>query len=94
MKVYEVFLRKAGKEEFRHAGALEAPDAEMAVMYGRESYARRGEGAEMWLVDRSDIIAADPDFIAVNEHKPHRHNDGSAIADRRKRKRAEEATNS
>jgi ring-1,2-phenylacetyl-CoA epoxidase subunit PaaB len=94
MKVYEVFLKKAGKDEFRHAGALEAPDAEMALMYGRESYARRAEGAEMWLVERSDIIAADPDFIAVNEHKPHRHNDGSAIADRRKRKRAEEAATS
>ncbi len=92
MNVYEVFLKKAGKDEFRHAGSLEAPDAEMALLYGRESYARRAEGAEMWLVERSQIIAADPDFIAVNENKPHRHNDGSAIAERRKRKRTEDAS--
>ncbi len=84
MNVYEVFLKKAGKDEFRHAGSLEAPDAEMAVMYGRESYARRAEGAEMWLVDRKDLIVADPDFMAANADKPHRHNDGSAVAERRR----------
>lgn len=89
MNVYEVFLKKAGKDEFRHAGSLEAPDAEMAIMYGRESYARRAEGAEMWLVERSNLIEADPTFLAANADKPHRHNDGSAIAERRKRNRAE-----
>ena len=56
-------------------------------MYGRESYARRAEGAEMWLVERGDIIAADPAFLAANIDKPHRHNDGSEIAARRKRQR-------
>ncbi len=90
MNVYEVFLKKAGKDEFRHAGSLEAPDADMAIMYGRESYARRAEGAEMWLVERSNLIEADPGFLAVNADKPHRHNDGSAVAERRKRKREED----
>lgn len=87
MNVYEVFLKKAGKDEFRHAGSLEAPDAEMAVMYGRESYARRAEGAEMWLIDRANLIEADPSFLAANLDKPHRHNDGSTVAERRKRTR-------
>ena len=89
MKVFEVFLKKAGKDEFRHAGSLEAPDRQIAVMYGRESYARRAEGAEMWLVERADIIEADPAFVAANADKPHRHNDGSVVAARRKRKRTE-----
>lgn len=93
MNVYEVFLKKAGKDEFRHAGSLEAPDAEMAIMYGRESYARRAEGAEMWLVERPNIIEADPNFLAANAEKPHRHNDGSAVAERRKRNRAESSEN-
>ncbi len=88
MKVYEVFLKKAGKDEFRHAGSLEAPDDEMAIMYGRESYARRAEGAEMWLVERSHVVEADPSFMAANVDKPHRHNDGAEIAARRKRARA------
>jgi len=93
MNVYEVFLKKAGKDEFRHAGSLEAPDAEMAIMYGRESYSRRAEGAEMWLVERSNVIEADPSFLAANADKPHRHNDGSAVADRRKRNRAQAQEN-
>ncbi len=91
MKTYEVFLKKAGKDEFRHAGSLAAPDDEMAEMYGRESYARRGEGSEMWLVERAHLIVGDPDELLVNSTKPHRHNDGSAIASRRKRLRADES---
>ena len=84
MRVYEVFLRKEGKEEFRHAGSLEAPDPELAKLLARESYARRGEGDEMWLVDRATIVEAEPDLLAPNTDKPHRHNDGSKIAAWRK----------
>jgi ring-1,2-phenylacetyl-CoA epoxidase subunit PaaB len=89
MKTYEVFLKKAGKDEFRHAGALDAPDDDMARLLARESYVRRGEGAQMWLVARSAIIEADEEFLSPNFDKPHRHNDGSNIAARRKRKRSE-----
>jgi len=89
VRVYEVFLKRAGKEEFRHAGALEAPDDQMALTYAREAYARRSEGAQMWLVQRANIVAADPADLATNQTKSHRHNDGSVIAARRKQKRAE-----
>jgi len=91
MKVYEVFLKRPGKEEFRHAGSLEAPDDEMAELYGREAYSRRHEGSEMWLVERRHLIVADPDDLDVNEDKPQRHNDGSTIAGRRRRLREEAA---
>lgn len=87
MRVYEVFLKRPGKDEFRHVGAMEAPDSVLAELYARETYARRHEGSEMWLVDRADLVVADPAALEVNEDKPHRHNDGSAIAARRKRRR-------
>ncbi len=87
MNVYEVFLKKPGRDEFRHAGSLEAPDPEMALMYARESYNRRGEGAEMWLVDRADVLVADEADLDVNTDKPHRHNDGSLVAARRRDRR-------
>lgn len=90
MKTYEVFLKKAGKDEFRHAGALEAPDDELALLLARECYVRRAEGAELWLVERSDLIVADPGYLAANVDKPHRHNDGSEVAARRKRLRKSE----
>ena len=47
MNTYEVFLKKAGKEPFSHAGSLDAPDDELAVAYARETYGRRSEGEQM-----------------------------------------------
>jgi ring-1,2-phenylacetyl-CoA epoxidase subunit PaaB len=87
VRVYEVFLRKEGKEEFRHAGSLEAPDPELAALLARESYDRRGEGDEMWLVDRASIIDVEPTLLAPNADKPHRHNDGTRVARWRKEHR-------
>ena len=87
MRVSEVFLKKPGRDEFRHAGALEAPDSEMALIYARETYDRRGEGAQLWLVDRTNVVVADEYELAVNADKPHRHNDGSLVAARRKTRR-------
>lgn len=87
MRTYEVFLKKEGKDEFRHAGSMQAPNREMAIPLARESYARRAEGDYMWLVDREHLLVAEPEFLAVNADKPHRHNDGSTIAARRKEQR-------
>ncbi len=84
MKTYEVFLKKAGKDEFRHAGALDAPDPDLALLLARECYSRRGEGDELWLVDRTDIVVAAVEDLAPNHDKPHRHNDGARVAARRR----------
>jgi phenylacetate-CoA oxygenase PaaH subunit len=87
MRTYEVFLMKEGKDGFRHAGSLEAPDDELAAVLARETYTRRAEGNEIWLVDRAHVVSVGPEFIAPNADKPHRHNDGSRVADRRRRAR-------
>ena len=83
MKTYEVFLKKPGKDPFEHAGSMLAPDDELALLLARESYVRRGEGAEMWLVERSHLLIADPASLAVNADRQHRRNDGSVVATRR-----------
>ena len=88
MRIYEVFLKRPGRDPFTHAGSLEAPDDEVAHVLARETYARRGEGEEMWLVAREHIVALDADFLAPNADKPHRHNDGALVADRRRASRA------
>jgi ring-1,2-phenylacetyl-CoA epoxidase subunit PaaB len=88
MRVYEVVLNRDGKEEFRHAGSMEAANDELAIVLARENYARRAEGRSMWLVDREHLIHADEDFIAPNADKPHRHNDGTRVAARRRAVRA------
>lgn len=84
MAIYEVFLKKDGRDEFRHAGALDAANDELAFVMARESYARRAEGDRLWLVERSNVLVADPEFVAPNADKPHRHHDGAAVAARRK----------
>ncbi len=94
MSVFEVFLKKAGKDEFRHAGALEAADAELAQLLARDTYCRRGEGAEMWLVERSHILVADPEVLAVTADLAHRSNDGEAVAAHRRAQRDGEGSDS
>ncbi len=87
MRTFEVFLKKAGKDEFRHVGAIDAADAELGVTLAREAYVRRGEGDDLWLVDRTHIVVGPPAFVRGNHDKPHRHNDGAAIAERRRQQR-------
>lgn len=89
MFTYEVFLKKEGRDEFRHAGALDAPNDDLAMVLARESYVRRGEGHQMWLVNRDHLLIAPADHLAPNVDKPHRHHDGAAVAARRKAARGE-----
>ena len=84
MHTYEVFLKKEGRDEFRHAGALDAPSDELALVLARESYIRRAEGADVWLARRDNIVMGGADFVSPNADKPHRHHDGGAVAARRK----------
>lgn len=92
MHTYEVFLKKDGRDEYRHAGALDAANDELALVMAREAYLRRAEGDRLWLVRRDHLIIADPAFVAPNADKPHRHHDGSAVAARRKAIRADADT--
>jgi ring-1,2-phenylacetyl-CoA epoxidase subunit PaaB len=87
MRTYEVFLRRAGKEGFAHAGSLDAPDDELALVLAREAYVRRGEGDEMWLVDRAHVLVGGADLLTSGADRPHRHNDGSVVAARRRARR-------
>ncbi len=85
--IYEVFLKKDGRDEYRHAGALEAANDELALVLARESYLRRAEGSRLWLARRDHIIEGGTDFVAPNADKPHRHHDGQAVAAHRKQVR-------
>ena len=84
MDIYEVFIKRDGRDEFRHVGALEAATDELALVLAREGYVRRAEGDRLWVVRRDHVIAAEDDFLAPNTDKPHRHHDGAAVAARRR----------
>jgi phenylacetate-CoA oxygenase PaaH subunit len=88
MYTYEVFLKPDGRDGFAHAGSLDAPDDEMAVLYARETYCRRGEGTLAWVVRRSKVLVVDPVDLAVTARRSQGINDGTLVAARRRAKRA------
>lgn len=88
MPTYEVFLRANGRDGFAHAGSLQAPDDEMATLYARETYVRRGEGANAWVIRRDHVLAVDPEDLEVTAARTHGLNDGKTIAARRKIRRS------
>ena len=65
MKTYEVFLKREGKDPFTHAGSFDAPDEEMALIYARETYGRRSEGEQMWVVPRTAVLSANEKELAM-----------------------------
>ena len=55
--IFEVFRQEKKGAAFEHAGSVTAPDAELAEVWAREQYGRRGESNALWLVPREAIRA-------------------------------------
>ncbi len=84
MAIFEVFLKKDGRDEFRHVGALDAANDELALVSARECYVRRAEGDLLWVVRRDNILSPERAVTAPHADQPHRHHSGEAVAARRK----------
>jgi phenylacetate-CoA oxygenase PaaH subunit len=89
---YEVFLKPDGRDGFVHAGSLDAPDDDLAVLYARETYIRRGEGVHAWVVRRASILVLDSADLEVTKARDRGVNDGTVVAARRQSKRATDAS--
>jgi ring-1,2-phenylacetyl-CoA epoxidase subunit PaaB len=53
---YEVFRRAKAAEPLEHAGSVEAPDDQLALLYARQVYGRRGESETLWVVPRAAVM--------------------------------------
>jgi ring-1,2-phenylacetyl-CoA epoxidase subunit PaaB len=53
--IYEIFRQEKKGQAFAHAGSMVAPSAELAEVWAREQYGRRGESAALWLVPRDAV---------------------------------------
>lgn len=72
---YEVFHQAKRGKFHSHVGSLHAPDAEMALIFAKEQYGRRGVCVNLWVVKTSDIFAfhqEDEDMFATLPEKQHR----------------------
>jgi ring-1,2-phenylacetyl-CoA epoxidase subunit PaaB len=57
--IYEVFRREKAGAPMVHAGSVTADGPELALIYARESFGRRGESHVLWVVPRAAVIELD-----------------------------------
>ncbi|HEU5098152.1 MAG TPA: hypothetical protein VFU22_03840 [Roseiflexaceae bacterium] len=56
---YEVFRREKAGALMVHAGSVTADCPELALIYARESFGRRGESQALWVVPRAAVSELD-----------------------------------
>lgn len=66
--VWEVFQQFKRGEHHRHVGAIHAPDAELALVLAKESFARRGDCVNLWVAQAANIFATAYEDADVFEH--------------------------
>lgn len=60
-ETFEVFAQKKRGTHHEHVGSLHAPNPEMALLFAKEQYGRRGVCVNMWVTKTADIFATDYD---------------------------------
>lgn len=73
--VWEVFQQAKRGEHHRHVGSVHASDPEMALVLAKESFARRGDCVNLWVVAAEAIHATayeDADVFAHTTDKSYR----------------------
>lgn len=75
--LWEVFYQPPGGKPHEHAGSVHAPDPEMALQNARDTFTRRGEAVNIWVVPAESIVASTPEdmgpFFDPGNDKVYRH---------------------
>jgi ring-1,2-phenylacetyl-CoA epoxidase subunit PaaB len=69
-ETYEVFHQKKRGDQHIHVGIVHAPNPEMAFLFGKEQYGRRGISVNMWVVKTSYVFASDYDDSDIFDTVP------------------------
>ena len=72
---YEVFHQQKRGKQATHVGIVHAPNPELAMVFAKEQYGRRGQTTNLWVVKSSDIFclnAEDEDMFETAPQKLHR----------------------
>ena len=72
---WEVFHQEKKGKQPVHAGVVHASSPELALVYAKEQYARRGKTTNLWVVKSSDIFTYtqdDEDIFETTPEKLHR----------------------
>ncbi len=82
LETYEVFHQERRGEHPTHVGSLHAPNAEVALLFAKEQYARRSRCVGLWVVRTADIFAIgveDADIFATTPEKNYREASGYRV---------------
>src|SRR3954447_22990915 len=83
--VYEVFRRAQAGAPMVHAGSVTADSPDLALIYARESFGRRGESHALWIVPRATLIEIDDaDILAPTLDRSYRGVEGYRMRDKLK----------
>lgn len=77
-QTYEVFHQQNRGEQHIHVGIVHAPNADMALLYAKELYARRPKCVNIWVVKTSDVARTqyeDSDMFDPATDKSYRETD-------------------
>ena len=72
---YEVFHQKKKGQQHVHVGIVHASNPDMAILMAKESFARRGQTSNLWVVKTADVYATsydDADMFETTPEKVHR----------------------
>lgn len=82
--VYEVFRREKPGAPMMHAGSVGAPSPDLALIYAREIFGRRGESDALWIAPRSAFqLLDDQDILRPVLDRSHRTVEGYRMRDKR-----------
>ena len=69
-ETYEVFHQKKRGTHHQHVGTVHAPGPEMALLFAKEQYGRRGACVNIWVARTADIFASDYDDADIFSTTP------------------------
>ncbi|GIV50452.1 MAG: hypothetical protein KatS3mg038_0973 [Candidatus Kapaibacterium sp.] len=82
LQTFEVFHQAKSGARHIHVGSIHAPNAELAMVFAKEQYARRSECVNLWVVKSSEIITFSPedaDLFATTREKTYRDASGYKV---------------
>lgn len=84
-QTYEVFQQVKRGTHHQHVGNVHAPNAEMAMLFAKEQYCRRGAAVNLWVVKTADVFVTeyqDADIFETTEDKLYRDPNSYKVMDR------------
>lgn len=84
-ETFEVFQQVKRGTHHQHVGSLHAPNPEIAILFAKEQYCRRGKSVNLWVVKTSDVFVTDyedADIFETTEDKKYRDPEAYKVMDR------------